>query len=66
MCYLCSLTKDQQAIRDLFAVTHDRTANSAPLPAVFPDYPAPIIRLGAGGRDLVMARWGMPSPQFAL
>ena len=33
-----------------------------PLPGVFPDYFAPIVRNGAEGRELVMARWGMPSP----
>jgi putative SOS response-associated peptidase YedK len=29
-----------------------------------PDYPAPV-RNGAKGRELVMARWGMPSSQRA-
>lgn len=37
-----------------------------PLPGVFPDYAAPIVRNTAEGRQLAMARWGMPSPQFAL
>lgn len=36
------------------------------MPGVFPDYPAPIIRMAEGQRELTMARWGMPSPQFAL
>ena len=37
------------------------------LPGIFPDYAAPIVRTGADGvRELVMARWGMPSPAFAL
>jgi putative SOS response-associated peptidase YedK len=36
--------------------------NMPPLPGVFPDYFAPIVRNGAEGRELVMARWGMPSP----
>jgi len=41
--------------------------NLPPLPAVFPDQMAPIVRTGTDGeRELVMARWGMPSPQFAL
>jgi putative SOS response-associated peptidase YedK len=35
------------------------------MPGIFPDYAAPV-RLGADGRELVMARWGMPSPVFAL
>jgi putative SOS response-associated peptidase YedK len=31
-----------------------------------PDYFAPIVRNGAEGRELVMARWGMPSPYEIL
>ncbi len=44
----------------------DRTGNLPPLPGIFPDYPAPIVRNQPGGRELTMARWGMPSPIFAL
>ncbi len=33
---------------------------------VWPDYPAAIVRHSEGGRELVRARWGMPSPQFVL
>jgi putative SOS response-associated peptidase YedK len=33
---------------------------------VFPDYPAPIVRSASDGRELVMARWGMPSSSRAL
>lgn len=36
------------------------------MPGIYPDYPAPIVRNGTGGRELVMARWGMPSSQKAL
>ena len=45
---------------------HDRTGNLPPLPGIFPDYPAPIVRNHPAGRELTMARWGMPSPAFAL
>jgi putative SOS response-associated peptidase YedK len=63
MCNLYSVTKGQQAIRDLFDVRHDRAGNLPPLPAIFPDQTAPIVRAGAdGGRELVTARWGMPGP----
>jgi len=45
----------------------DVVGNLPPLPGIFPDYPAPIVRTGSDGvRELVMARWGMPSPAFAL
>jgi putative SOS response-associated peptidase YedK len=64
MCNLYSVTKGQAAIRALFRVAHDRTGNLPPMPGVFPDYAAPIVRLGAEGRELVTARWGMPSPMF--
>jgi putative SOS response-associated peptidase YedK len=37
-----------------------------PLPGIFPDYTTPIVRNSADGRELAMARWGMPSPAFAL
>ncbi len=63
MCNLYSVTKGQSAIRDLFAVKHDRIGNLPPLPGVFPDQMAPIIRTADdGGRELVTARWGMPGP----
>lgn len=66
MCNLYSMTRSQQAIRDLARVLTDRTGNLPPLPGIFPDYAAPIVRNGAEGRELVMGRWGMPSPAFAL
>jgi len=66
MCNLYSVTKGQQAIRELSRAMTDRTGNLPPLPGIFPDYPAPIVRNQADGRELTMARWGMPSPVFAL
>lgn len=66
MCNLYSITRTQDAMRALFRVTHDRTGNLPPMPGIFPDYPAPIVRLADGERELTTARWGMPSPAFAL
>ena len=67
MCNLYSVTKGQQAIREIANAMRDTTGNMPPLPGIFPDYAAPIVRTGADGvRELVMARWGMPSPAFAL
>ncbi|VVT32925.1 SOS response-associated peptidase [Rhizobium sp. EC-SD404] len=67
MCNLYSLTKGQAAIIELARAMRDQTGNLPPLPGIFPDYPAPIVRNGADGeRELVTARWGMPSPQFVL
>jgi len=43
---------------------HDRTGNLPPHYGIFPDYFAPIVRNQPEGRELMMARWGMPSPVF--
>ena len=67
MCNLYSNTSNQEAIRNLFRVRTDLTGNLPPLPGIFPDYAAPSVRVGRDGeRELVTARWGMPSPAFAL
>jgi putative SOS response-associated peptidase YedK len=66
MCNLYSMTKSQRAIRELTRAMHDRTGNLPSLPGIFPDYSAPMVRNTADGRELTMARWGMPSPVFAL
>jgi putative SOS response-associated peptidase YedK len=59
LCNLYSLTKGQQAIREWAGVMNDRTGNLPPLPDIFPDYAAPIVRNQPDGRELTMARWGM-------
>jgi putative SOS response-associated peptidase YedK len=68
MCNLYSMTKNVDAIRRLFQIdtAHDRTGNLPPLPGIYPDYPAPIVRNGGDGRELAMSRWGMPSSQRVL
>ena len=67
MCNLYSITKGQQAIRDLAGAMRDLTGNLPMLPGVFPDYSAPIVRTAVDGvREIAMARWGMPSPAFAI
>jgi hypothetical protein len=59
--------KGPQAIRDFARAMRGDVGNMPPLPGVFPDYAAPIVRNAEDGeRALVMARWGMPSPQSAL
>ena len=66
MCNLYSLTKGQQAIREATRAMVDRTGNLPPLPGIFPDYAAPVVRNGESGRELAMTRWGLPSPKSAL
>ena len=62
MCLLYSHTSNAQAIIDLVGELENSTGNQPLLPGIFPDYLAPIVRNKAGGRELTMARWGMPSP----
>jgi putative SOS response-associated peptidase YedK len=66
MCNLYSIPKGQKAILEFSRGMVDRTGNLPPLPGVFPDYGAPIVRECGEGPELVLARWGMPSPLFAL
>jgi putative SOS response-associated peptidase YedK len=49
MCNLYSITTNQAAIIALFRVTNRSVGNLAPMPGVFPDYPAPVIRNTAEG-----------------
>jgi hypothetical protein len=51
MCNLHSVTKGQDAIRDLFKIDRDRTGNLPSLAAVFPDGAAPVIRTENRARD---------------
>ena len=67
MCNLYSVTKGQDAIRQLAKAMNDTTGNQPLFPGIFPDYAAPIVRRTAdGSRELAMARWGMPSSRKAL
>jgi putative SOS response-associated peptidase YedK len=66
MCNLYSITSNQTSIRQLARFIKDMTGNLQPLPGIFPDYQAPIVRNNQDTRELAMARWGMPSPAFAL
>ena len=67
MCNLYSITKGQAAIREFTRAMVDATGNLPSIPSVFPDQSAPIVRHREDGeRELVLARWGMPSPKFVL
>lgn len=63
MCNLYSMTRGQDAIRQLFKVSRDDTGNMPSFPSIFPDSEAPVIT-GAPGdeRTLTMMRWGFPPP----
>src|SRR4029450_9354966 len=62
MCNLYRLDKGQDHLRRFFKVGRDDTGNQPPLPGIYPDMMAPIIRQEAGERVMQMARWGMPTP----
>ena len=62
VCSLYSITTNQEAIRALFHVINRYVGNLPPMPGVFPDYPAPVVRNAGDERELIMMRWGMPSP----
>lgn len=62
MCNLYSITTNQEAIRALFGVLKDSAGNLPSMPAVFPDWEAPVVRGPDGARELIKMRWGMPNP----
>jgi putative SOS response-associated peptidase YedK len=67
MCNLYSVRTNQAAILARAQAMRDIVGNLPPLPGVYPDYAAPIVRTAAdGARELAMVRWGMPSPALAL
>ena len=62
MCNLYSHHSNLQAITDLVGTLRNGAGNLAPQSGIYPDYPAPIVRTAADGeRELVLARWGMPT-----
>ena len=60
MCNLYSITTNREAIIRLFRVINRYVGNLPPMPGVFPEYPAPVVRNAGTGRELVLMRWGMP------
>ncbi len=54
---LYSLTKCQDVIRRITKAMRDNTGDLPPLPGIFPDYEAPIVRTAEDGeRELLLAR----------
>jgi hypothetical protein len=49
VCNLYSVTKSQQAVRDLVKAMRDLTGNMPPLPADFPNSRAPVVLPTASG-----------------
>ncbi|MFC7378291.1 SOS response-associated peptidase [Brevundimonas sp. GCM10030266] len=67
MCNLYSVGKHQQAILQMAEAMTPDVGNFPPIPGVFPDYQAPVLRRNAAGQtELAMPRWGMPSSKKAI
>jgi putative SOS response-associated peptidase YedK len=60
MCNLYGITTNQAAIAALFRRMNRYVGNLAPMPGVFPDYPAPVVRNVGDAEEMVLMRWGMP------
>jgi putative SOS response-associated peptidase YedK len=56
------MLKSQEAMRRIFDGLVDRAGDMPPLPGIYAYYSAPITRNSPDGRELAMARWGMPTP----
>ena len=66
MCNLYAYRTPQAEARRLMRIIDDRTGNQPPLPAVFPDQLAPVVRAGRdGAREMLAMRWGLPGPESA-
>jgi hypothetical protein len=53
---LNSITTNQAAIIALFRVINRYVGNLPPMPGVFPDYPAPVIRNTDAGTEMLTMR----------
>jgi putative SOS response-associated peptidase YedK len=58
MCNLYSITTNQAATIALFRVMNRYVSNLPPMPGVFPDYPALVIRNTDAGTEMVTMCWG--------
>ncbi|WP_424813589.1 SOS response-associated peptidase [Roseococcus sp. YIM B11640] len=67
MCNLYSHMRSQAEIRAAARAMRDGLGNLPPMPGIYPDYSAPIVRTGPDGvRELALARWGLPTPPSML
>lgn len=65
MCNLYANKAGPKAIMDATKAVRSDVGNLAP-GDVYPDYSAPVVRWEGDDRILTTARWGLPSPAFAL
>ncbi len=63
MCNLYNVTTTQAAMLEWSRALRDQLGNLEPSLDIYPNYPAPVVRNAPDGvRELVMPKWGMPSP----
>ena len=62
ICNLYSITTNQAAIIALVRVINRYVGNLPPMPGVFFDYLAPVIRNADAGTEMETMRWGRPPP----
>lgn len=62
VCNLYAQMRGQAAIRAIRRGLQDRIGNMPPLPGIYPDQEAPVIRRHRGEEEMVMMRWGFPPP----
>ncbi len=61
VCNLYSLNKNKNTVATMFRVPHNRTVHIDPLPGIFPNYTAPVVRHAADGeREMALMSWGFP------
>jgi putative SOS response-associated peptidase YedK len=53
---------NKNELMNCFRVINRYVGNLPPMPGVFPDYPAPVVRNAGDSRGLTVMRWGMPPP----
>ena len=61
MCNLYTQTTAHEAMVRMFRPVRSAVGNLGPTD-IYPDRAAPIIKNGPDGREMVMGRWGMPTP----
>lgn len=63
MCNLYNVTTTQRAILEWSRAMRDRTGFNEPSRDVYPNFMAPVVRVGDDGqREVVPLQWGMPTP----
>lgn len=60
------MNRTRDEVVQLVHAIRDINNNQPPVPSIYPDYQAPIVRHENGERIVTNARWGMPSPTVAL